>query len=256
MALTVDLNCDVGEGFGPYTLGNDEAIFDYITSANIACGFHAGDPHTMRRTVRLALDKRVAIGAHPGLPDRLGFGRRRWDLSPQDAFDLVVYQVGALWGFVQAEGAALRHVKPHGALYNMAAQDGSLAAAIAQAVWQIDRQLILIALAGSRLESAGLALGLRVGREAFADRTYEQDGSLTPRTHSSSVITNMEQVIHQALSIVERGQVNTRQGGQISLQADTICLHGDNPHAVEFARLLRTSLEAAGIDIAPLDRRA
>ncbi len=251
MPNTVDLNCDVGEGFGPYTIGNDEAVLDLVTSANIACGFHAGDPATMRRTVRLAREKNVAIGAHPGLPDRLAFGRRRWELSPRDAYDLVVYQVGALWGFVRTEGAVLRHVKPHGALYNMAAQDAPLAAAIAQAVADIDRELILFALAGSELVTAGKSVGLRVSREAFADRGYEQDGSLTPREQPSAVLADSEQAVRQVLSIVRNGSVVARQGGAIPLLADTICIHGDRPNAVEFARRVRNALDQSGVDVRP-----
>jgi UPF0271 protein len=251
MALVVDLNCDIGESFGPYQVGNDEAVLEVVTSASIACGFHAGDPGTMRRTVRLARARQVAIGAHPGLPDRVAFGRRSWDLSPQEAYEMVVYQIGALWGFVRAEGGKLQHVKPHGALYNMAAQQAPLAAAIAQAVHQVDPQLILFAPPGSELASAGQSLGLRVAREAFADRTYEPDGTLTPRTLKSAMITDADQVVRQVLDIVRSGTVTTRQGAR-SLPADTICIHGDHPDAANFARRIRDAFEQAGVQLRAL----
>jgi UPF0271 protein len=252
MHRTIDLNADVGEGFGPYDLGNDEAVLEVVSSVNIACGFHAGDPATMRRTVKMARDKHVAIGAHPGLPDRLGFGRRKWDLDPQDAYDMVVYQVGALWGFARAEGAALRHVKPHGALYNMAAECPELASAIAQAVKRVDASLILVGLAGSHLIHAGSAAGLRVGQEAFTDRMYEQDGSLTPRSNPEAVITDTVQALCQLEDIVKIGTVRTRQGGSIPLQADTLCLHGDRADIGSFARAVRKKLDDMGIRTAAL----
>ncbi len=181
----IDLNCDMGESFGAYQMGRDKEILDYVTSANIACGFHAGDPATMRRTVRLALGKNVGIGAHPGLPDLVGFGRRPMEISPQEAYDLVVYQIGALYGFVKAEGGQLQHVKPHGALFNMAVKDADLSEAIAEAVYKVDPELILFGLPGSELVNAGKKASLRTASEVFSDRTYQEDGSLTSRRHET-----------------------------------------------------------------------
>lgn len=178
---TVDINCDMGESFGSYKLGRDEEILDYVTSANIACGFHAGDPSTMKRTVQMALEKNVGIGAHPGVQDLVGFGRREINLSPEEAYDIVVYQIGALYAFVKSEGGKIQHVKPHGALFNMAAKDAQLAEAIAEAVYKVDPEMILFGLAGSELVKAGKKIGLRTANEVFSDRTYQQDGSLTSR---------------------------------------------------------------------------
>jgi 5-oxoprolinase (ATP-hydrolysing) subunit A len=245
----VDLNCDMGESFGAYRIGSDEAILTYITSANIACGFHAGDPGTMRRTVKLALEHGVMIGAHPGLPDLQGFGRRNMAISPQEAYDLVVYQVGALQGFVQAEGGAMQHVKPHGALYNMAAANPELARAIAEAVYRVNPELYLVGLAGSQLVTQGEKTGLRVKREVFADRTYQQDGALTPRSQPDALITDDEQAVAQVIRMVKEGKVTTRQGTDIEIAAETVCIHGDGPHALAFARNIRESLEASGIAV-------
>lgn len=245
----VDLNCDLGEGFGVYTMGQDEAILDFVTSGNIACGFHAGDPATMRRTVRLALDKGVAIGAHPGLPDLTGFGRREWAISPQDAYDLVVYQVGALHAFVTAEGSALQHVKPHGALYNMAARSPELARAIATAVFRVDRKLILFGLSGSELVRAGQSLGLRTAHEVFADRTYQSDGSLTPRSQPNALIADPDPSARQVIRMIQEGLVGSCQGIDVPIQADTVCLHGDSSQAPDLARHLRQSLASAGITV-------
>ena len=177
----IDMNCDLGESFGAYTIGNDAAILPFVTSANIACGFHAGDPGVMRKTVRLALDCHVALGAHPGLCDLQGFGRRKMDISPQEAYDLVLYQIGALYAFIRAEGAVMQHVKPHGALYNMAAKDSKLAEAIAEAVYKVEPELILFGLSGSELIRAAKKTGLQTAEEVFADRSYQADGTLTPR---------------------------------------------------------------------------
>jgi UPF0271 protein len=250
MNRTVDLNSDVGESFGVYTLGQDAALLDYVTSVNIACGFHAGDPATMRKTVRLAVEKNAAIGAHPGLPDLAGFGRRRMEVSPQEAYDLVLYQIGALEAFTRAEGVRLCHVKPHGALYNMAAQDETLAGAIADAVWRFDPELVLIGLAGSELIRAGEVRGLRTASEVFADRGYESDGSLTPRGRPGALISDSEQAAERAAAMVLAGKVLSSQGTEISLRADTICIHGDSPHAVTFAKAIRNRLEASGILLA------
>lgn len=246
---TVDLNCDMGESFGAYKMGTDEEILEFVTSANIACGFHAGDPATMRKTVRMALAKGVGIGAHPGLPDLLGFGRRNMDISPQEAFDLVVYQVGALYGFVKAEGGRMQHVKPHGALFNMAAGNKGLAEAVAEAVYKVNPDLILFGLAGSELVKAGERLGLRSANEVFSDRTYQQDGTLTSRRQPDSVITDHDLAVQQVVRMVEEGKVLSQQGTDVSIQADTVCIHGDGPHALIFARKIRETLETSGIKV-------
>jgi UPF0271 protein len=243
----VDLNCDMGESFGAYRIGHDEEILSYVTSANIACGFHAGDASTMRKTVRLALERGVAIGAHPGLQDLIGFGRRRMDISPQEAYDIVVYQIGALWGFVKSEGGTLEHVKAHGELYNMAAKNAKLAEAIAEAVYKVDPELILFGLAGSELIKAGERIGLRTASEVFSDRTYQADGSLTSRREPGALITDEKQSLAQVIRMVKEGKVMTRQQVDISIKAETICVHGDGVRAVEFARNIRTALTEAGI---------
>ncbi|MFD2248184.1 LamB/YcsF family protein [Pontibacter ruber] len=249
--LTVDLNCDMGESFGAYTLGNDEAILAYVTSANIACGFHAGDPAVIRKTVQLALEKNVAIGAHPGLPDLVGFGRREMAISPQEAFDMVVYQIGAISGFVKAAGGALYHVKPHGALYNMAAVNAGLAEAIAEAVYKVCPDTVLYGLAGSELIKAGNKLGLKVANEVFADRTYQLDGTLTSRRLPNAMITNQEEAVRQVVRMVQEGKVLSQQGTEVVIQADTVCIHGDGPHALEFARYIQQVLEKESITIQP-----
>lgn len=251
MQLTVDLNCDMGESFGAYTLGNDEAILTYVTSTNIACGYHAGDPAVMRKTVELALQKKVAIGAHPGLPDLAGFGRREMAISAQEAFDMTVYQVGALWGFVNAAGGSLYHVKPHGALYNMAAVNAGLAEAIAEAVYKVYPAAVLYGLAGSELIKAGKKLGLRTANEVFADRTYQQDGTLTSRRLPNAMITNHEEAVRQVIRMVKEGKVRSQQGTDAAIQADTICIHGDGPHALEFARYIRQVLVTESITVQP-----
>lgn len=249
MTFKVDLNCDMGESFGVYRMGNDEAIMDYITSANIACGFHAGDPATMRKTVQLALEKNVGIGAHPGLQDLVGFGRRNISLSPQEAYDLVVYQIGALAGFVQAEGGKMQHVKAHGALYNMAAQNAGLSEAIAEAVYKIDPELILFGLSGSELVKAGEKIGLRTAGEVFSDRTYQADGSLTPRSQPNALITDTATALEQVIRMVKQQKVMSVQQQEIQITADTICIHGDGATALDFASAISSSLAAAGIDI-------
>lgn len=245
----VDLNCDLGESFGPYKIGMDEDILKFITSANIACGFHAGDPAVMRKTVKLALENKAAIGAHPGLPDLVGFGRRNMSVSPQDVYDMVVYQVGALSAFVKAEGGKMQHVKPHGALYNMAAKDQGLSQAIAKAIYKVDSQLILFGLSGSELIKAGEDMGLRTASEVFADRTYQKDGSLTPRTREDALITNSEDAIAQVIKMVIEGKVHCQQGFDIPIKADTICIHGDGVHALTFAQEINKQLKACNIDV-------
>ncbi|MBB5325623.1 UPF0271 protein [Anoxybacillus tepidamans] len=245
----VDLNCDMGESFGVYRIGNDEDILNYVTSANIACGFHAGDPSTMRRTVYMALEKGVSIGAHPGLPDLIGFGRRNMAITPEEAYDLIVYQIGALYGFVKAAGGKMQHVKPHGALYNMAAKDRALSEAIAKAVYDIDPTLVLFGLAGSELIKAGERVGLKTANEVFADRTYQQDGSLTPRRELNALIHDEQEAIQQVIRMVKEGKVRSQQGTDVEIQADTICIHGDGAHALTFAKKIFEKLTEEGIKI-------
>jgi len=243
----VDLNCDLGESFGAYKIGSDEAILEFVTSANIACGFHAGDPGVMRKTVKLALANNVAIGAHPGLPDLLGFGRRNMSITPQEAYEMVVYQIGALAGFVKAEGGIMQHVKPHGALYNMAAKNRALSEAIAQAVYDVNPELILFGLSGSELVWAGERLGLKTANEVFADRTYQSDGSLTPRTQPNAMVTDHQQAIDQVVKMVKEQSVTAQQGSEVAIKADTVCIHGDGAHALEFAKKIHEFLANSGV---------
>jgi len=250
--IRVDLNCDMGESYGAYSIGNDKELLGSITSANIACGYHAGDPSVMRATVRKAIEKGIAIGAHPGLPDLSGFGRRRMDITPEEAYDMVTYQVGALMAFAIQEGSGLQHVKPHGALYNMAAASRPLADAIVSAINRLDPTLILYGLAGSELIKAGEAAGLRTASEVFADRTYQEDGSLTPRNMPNALITELEDSIEQVIRMVKERTVVTLTGKIIPIKADTICIHGDGSHAVLFARTLRARLEAEGVNVQAL----
>jgi UPF0271 protein len=246
---SVDLNCDMGESFGAYTIGADAAVMRYITSANIACGFHGGDPSVMRETVQLAAKHGVGIGAHPGLPDLAGFGRRAMAVSAQDAYDMVVYQLGALMAVATANGVRVAHLKPHGALYNMAAADAKLADAIARAVRDVDAKLVLFGLAGSHLIAAGEAGGLHCASEVFADRNYMPDGSLVPRSRADAMVEDASVAVDRAIRMVKEGQIATVDGASVSVRADTICIHGDGAHAGEFARALRQGLEAAGIEI-------
>ena len=248
----IDLNADVGESFGPYVIGDDERMLPHVTSANVACGCHGGDPSVMRRTVRLAAACGAAPGAHPGYADLIGFGRRDITMDPQELEDLVVYQIGALAGVAAAEGARLRHVKPHGALYNRAARDRRLADAIARAVRAVDDRLILFGGSGSCLIDAGEAAGLPTAAEVFADRAYRADGSLVPRREPNAVITDPAAVADRALRLVERGEVAAVTGEVIRLRRDTICLHGDTPGAGDLAATLRSRLEDAGIRLAPV----
>jgi len=245
----LDINCDLGESFGTYKLGRDHEILDLVTSANIACGFHAGDPTTMHKTVKLALDKGIGIGAHPGLPDLAGFGRRNMDISGAEAYDMVVYQIGALFGFVRALGGKMQHVKAHGALYNMAAKNQTLAEAIANAVYDTDPELILFGLSGGELVKAGKQVGLRTSSEVFADRTYQSDGSLTSRKQPDAMIEDSAESVAQVIRMVKEGKVLSQQGVEVNIQADTVCIHGDGPHALNFAEEIRKSLIDAGISV-------
>lgn len=249
MKPTLDLNCDMGESFGRWKMGDDEGVMPHVSSVNVACGFHGGDPGTMRRTVALAIAHGVAIGAHPGLPDLQGFGRRTMAVSPQEVYDLVVVQVGALAAVAASQGTRLAHVKAHGALYNMAARDAALADAIARAVRDVDASLLFFGLAGSALIRAAEAAGLRCASEVFADRSYQADGSLTPRTHPQAMITEADRSVAQVLQMVREGTVTAVDGTPVPVRADTLCIHGDQPGAVEFARTLRSALTAIGVSI-------
>jgi UPF0271 protein len=246
---TIDLNSDLGESFGRWSLGTDADVLQSVTSANVACGFHAGDPAVMRETVRAAKRAGVALGAHPGLPDLVGFGRRNMAVSPREVEDLVLYQVGALAAIAAAEGVRLQHVKPHGALYNMAVRDGALADAIARAVASFDRSLILFGLPGTELLRAGTSAGLRVAAEGFADRACEPDGSLTPRSRPGAVIHDPAEVVRRAVRMAREGIVTATDGRDIPMRVDTICTHGDTPGSHELVRHIRSGLERAGVAV-------
>jgi UPF0271 protein len=253
---TLDLNCDMGESLGACTVGADADVMASISSANIACGFHGGDPVVMRRTVRLARAAGVAVGAHPGLPDLAGFGRREMRVSPQEVEDMVLYQVGALAAIADSEEVSLHHVKAHGALYNMAARDRALADAIARAIRAFDRSLIMFGLHGSELLRAGAAAGLTVAAEGFADRAYAADGSLASRSLPGAVIHEVDTVVARALRMAIEGRVMATDGSDITLRVDTLCLHGDTPGAQDLARAVRAGLERAGVAIAAVIRPA
>lgn len=248
--MRIDLNADVGESFGAYTIGADAELIPTITSANVACGLHGGDAAVMRRTVRLARDAGVSVGAHPGFQDLAGFGRREMRVTPQEAEDLVLYQIGALHGIARSEGVSLRHVKPHGALYNMAVRDVALADAIARAIHAFDPALVLFALPGSALMRAGENRGLVVAAEGFADRSYEADGSLTPRSKQDAVIHDTASVVARAVRMATEGRVTAADGSEIPMRVQTICTHGDTPGAQELTRAIRAGLERAGVTIA------
>jgi UPF0271 protein len=247
MNARIDLNADVGEG-----AGQEAELMPWLTSANVACGAHAGDEATFLATVELAVRHGVAIGAHPGFADRAHFGRRELALAPAEAAELVGGQIAWAQRLAATSGAALRHVKLHGALYNLAARDAALARSIAAVVRRMDPTLIFVGLAGSELIRAGTECGLRVAHEAFADRTYRADGSLTPRAEPGAVIADEAAAVAQVLRLVREGRVTARDGAEVTLQADTICLHGDGPHAVAFARRLRTTLHEAGVIVCSL----
>jgi UPF0271 protein len=250
--MRIDLNCDMGESFGAYTIGADAEVMASISSANVACGYHGGDPAVMRRTVRLAREAGVAVGAHPGFQDLAGFGRREMRLAPQEIEDMVLYQIGALAAIARSEGVRLQHVKAHGALYNMAAKDRASADAIARAVAAFDRSLILFGLPGSELTRAGEACGLRVAPEGFADRAYEPDGSLTPRSRAGAVIHDTEAVVQRVVRMAVDGRVAAIDGSEMVIYVETICTHGDTPGAQALTRALRAGLERAGVAIAPV----
>ncbi len=247
MAARIDLNADMGEGLGPWPMGEDAVLVRLVTSVNVACGFHAGDPLTIRRTVRLALDAGALVGAHPGYPDLVGFGRRAMDLDPEELEAAVLYQVAALDGIVRAEGGRLAHVKPHGALYHRVASDRAAAAAVAGAVARIDDRLRVVGPAGSALLAAGAGLGLRTTREAFADRIYEPDGHLRARSQPGAVHAEPRAAAVQAVSIARDGHVVASDGSRLPVEADTLCIHGDTPGAAAIAHAVRDALLDAGI---------
>jgi UPF0271 protein len=250
--FSIDLNCDMGESFGAWTMGRDAELMDYISSVNIACGFHAGDASVMRKTVELAFEKGVAVGAHPSYPDLQGFGRRAMAISPDEVFDIVLYQVSALKGICEASGGKLHHVKPHGALYNQAAKDRDLARAIAKAVSSLDAGLILYGLSGSLSISEAEGLGLKTASEVFADRTYQANGSLTPRSQPNALIRDVEKAAAQVMQMVREQTVTATGGETIRLKSETICIHGDGENALEFAKAIRAALTENGVIISSL----
>jgi 5-oxoprolinase (ATP-hydrolysing) subunit A len=248
-APTIDLNADMGEGFGAWAPAADERLMPLVSSANIACGFHASDPRIMRQTVRLAREHGVAVGAHPSFPDLVGFGRRMIAATPAEILDDVVYQVGALLGFCRAEGVPLAHVKPHGALYNAAAKDPAIAGAIAEAVRAVDPSLWLMGLAGSALVEAGRAAGLRCVEEAFADRGYARDGTLLPRGRPGALVTDPAAVADRVARLAREGVIRAADGTELRVAAGTVCVHGDTPGAVEVARAIRERLARDGVAV-------
>lgn len=247
--IKVDLNADLGESFGAYTIGMDSEVLRYITSANVACGFHAGDPVVMQKTVAMAAQQKTAVGAHPGYPDLMGFGRRNMTVSPDEACAYIQYQVGALTAFTKACGVRLQHVKPHGAFYNMAAVNDTLAEAICRGIYAVDPDLIMLGLAGSAHIRAAQKIGLRVASEVFADRGYMDDGTLVPRRMEGAVIHDRKQAIARTVRMVKEGCVETVSGNVIPIRADSICVHGDNPDAIGFVRDIRDALEREGITV-------
>lgn len=245
----IDLNCDLGESFGAYTIGMDEKVIPFITSANVACGFHAGDPLVMQRTVALCKQSGAAVGAHPGFPDLQGFGRRQMKLTPAEAKACVQYQIGALKAFCDAAGVPLHHVKPHGALYNMAGKDRALADAICAAVKESAPGAVLLALSGSEMVKAAQAIGLPVANEVFADRGYRPDGSLVPRGTPGAMIEDEDEAIARVIRMVTEGKVTANDGTDIAIQADSVCVHGDGPKALAFVEKIGAALQAAGVEL-------
>jgi len=250
--MQVDINCDMGESFGAYTIGNDEAMMRHITSANIACGYHAGDPMVMERTVRLALEHGVQLGSHPGYPDLLGFGRRVMDLSPSEVESYTLYQLGALWAFAKANKAEVRHIKAHGALGNVAFVNAEIARAIARAAARFSKELILIALANTPLVEAGMEMGLKVALEAYPERTYNADGTLRSRKLPGASIHDPQVAVERAIRMVRDGEVVAYDGEIVKMRADTLCIHGDNPAAPQIAAALVEALKSAGVKIRPM----
>lgn len=249
----VDLNCDMGESFGAWEMGTDAELMDYVSSVNIACGFHAGDASVIRKTIELAIEKGLAIGAHPSFPDLQGFGRHEMKMSATEIFDIALYQIAAVKGICEAFGAKLHHVKPHGALYNQAAKDKNIARAIAEAVKAIDENLIFYGLSNSFLISEAEHIGLKTASEVFADRTYQTDGSLTTRTQPDALIKTTEKACEQVLEMIAAQTVTATTGEKISIKADTVCIHGDGANALCFAKEVRRRLEENAILIRAID---
>ena len=254
MTTKIDLNCDMGESFGMHKMGLDEEVIKHVSSANVACGFHAGDPTWMRHTVSLAETHGVAVGAHPSYPDLVGFGRRKMDLSPDEVKADLTYQIGALSAFTSSR--KLQHVKPHGAMYNQAVDDEDLARAICEAVTEADSDLVLVALAGSRWVSVAEEMGMRVAREIFADRALNPDGTLVSRSVPGSVLHDVDEVVERSVRMVTEGVATAVNGEEIAVEAESLCVHGDTPGAVEMASSLRSELESAGVAIVPLGELA
>lgn len=248
----VDLNSDLGESFGNYTIGMDHAIIPFVSSVNIACGWHAGDPLVMAQTVKSAIEHGTGIGAHPGYPDLMGFGRRNMAVTPAEVKAYTTYQLGALQAFVKAANGTLQHLKPHGAMYNMAATDVKLAQAIAEAIYEAAPEVILLGLANSEMIKAGKAVGLKVAQEVFADRAYQANGTLVPRSQPGAVIHDAEEAIARVVTMVKRGEVTAITGERVEMIADSICVHGDNPEAVEFVKQIKLTLEGEGVTITSL----
>ncbi|HEY0654920.1 MAG TPA: 5-oxoprolinase subunit PxpA [Chryseosolibacter sp.] len=247
---SIDINCDMGESFGAFSIGQDEALMEYVSSVNIACGFHGGDPSVMRKTVHAAARRGLAIGAHPGYPDLQGFGRRDIKFSTDEIYDMVLYQVGALKAFAEAAGTMLYHVKPHGALYNFAAKDAPAAAAIAKAVFDADPRLRFVGLSGSELLLAGQKAGLKTVSEVFADRTYQDDGTLTPRASKGALIENEAEAARQVVDMVLYHKVRALSGKEIPIKPDSVCIHGDGKNALAYARAIVHELKANHVSIA------
>jgi len=249
----VDLNSDLGESFGRYTLGNDDKIIPLITSANVACGYHASDPVVMDKTIRMAKEAGIRVGAHPGFPDLMGFGRRNMNVSFAEAKAYTMYQLGALDAFCRANGMKMQHVKPHGALYNMAAKDYTLSTAICEAIKEYDNTLIVMALSGGELVRAAKDMGLRVALEVFADRAYEEDGTLVARTKEGAMITDEAEAINRVIRMVKEQKVTAITGKDIPIKADSVCVHGDGAKALAFVERIREAMKAEGIEICPID---
>jgi UPF0271 protein len=254
MATKIDLNCDMGESFGVYKMGLDEEVIKNISSANVACGFHAGDPAWMRRTVQLAEEQGVAVGAHPSYPDLVGFGRREMMVPPDEVKADLTYQIGALQAFTSTK--KLQHVKPHGAMYNQAVNDEGLARAICEAVADMDPEIVLLALAGSKWVAIAEEMGMRVAREIFADRALNPDGTLVARSHHGAVLHDVDDVVRRSVRMVTEGIATAVNGEEIVVEAESLCVHGDTPGAVEMASSLRRELEAAGVEVVPLGELA
>lgn len=250
----VDLNCDLGESFGNYKIGCDEKIIPFISSANVACGFHASDPVVMDKTVEIAEQYGVSVGAHPGLPDLMGFGRRKMDITPLEAKTMIEYQIGALDAFCRAHNIKMSHVKPHGALYNMAGKDIELSFAICEGIKAVNPDLILLGLSGSKMIEAAKMTGIKYASEVFADRAYKDDGSLVDRKNNGAVITDEEEAIKRVVRMIKEGRVRSINGNDVEIEAQSICVHGDGIKALEFVKKIRQNFEFENIEILSLDK--